>query len=372
MIGRLLLLAVSGILGVLLAEVVLTLVAPQIHRLPTVWEPDERLGWRHIPGARGRLINPEFDVEYRIDDQGRRSHKRVSAAATRIVLFGDSFAEGWGVDVDAGLAARLEASLAASGRPAAVDNYAVAGYGTDQSLLLYEATPGVRGADLVLLLFYANDLWNNMSRRGIGAQRGRKPYFLPGISGRLRLEGVPVAPPPRRKSSAWRYLGEHLHLAALLHRALQPPPVSSTNVTHYYGGLYGRDQSSYGPVWDLTEKLLARFAERTRLAEARFVLVYAPAIIQIEADDWRTKRDLHDLTGDYDLDQPSRRLAAIAERHRIPWIDLLPDFRRAARDTVLFHRDSHWNEAGHRVAAAAVARFLKQRALLPGPPVDVD
>ncbi|HIG17374.1 MAG TPA: hypothetical protein EYQ31_08815, partial [Candidatus Handelsmanbacteria bacterium] len=97
----------------------------------------------------------------------------------------------------------------------------------------------------------------------------------------------------------------------------------------------GRDTAHYRPVWELTERLLAEFARRCEQRGAAFVVVYAPAIVQIEADHWRTKRDLHQLTKDYDLNNPNRQLQGIAGRQGIPLIDLTPAFAAAAEQQTL-------------------------------------
>lgn len=366
-IAALALLLTAGIAaGLLAAEGVLALLAPQIHRLPAAWEVDAQLGWRHIPGANGRLVTPEFDVGYRIDADGRRQHAPILgvAAPARIQLYGDSFAEGWGVEADSGLAARLEAELAAGGRPASVSNYGVAGYGTDQEMLLFDAAGAAARPDLVLVLFYGNDLWNNASRFGIGAERGPKPYFRVGADGALHLLGQPVPTPPLPEKAWTQRLAERCHLFALARKASRPEAVDRAQSLDFYSALYGRDEGRYRALWELAERLLAAFHERAARAGARLVLVYAPAIVQVETDDWRAKRELHGLTGDYDLAAPNRRLAEIAARGGIPFLDLGPAFAEAAARQRLFFRDSHWTAAGHALAARTVAGFVAQADLL--------
>ena len=62
---------------------------------------------------------------------------------------------------------------------------------------------------------------------------------------------------------------------------------------------------------------------------------------------------------DYDLDLPQRELSAALKAAGIEVLDLLPEFRRAARDGALYRpRDTHWNSRGNRVAANALAERL--------------
>ncbi len=362
--SRILLAMGSLVLCLVIAEALLRLLAPQVHRLPDVWTHHARLGWTHRPESTGRLVAPEFDVTYRIDAAGHRQHESDRGTDLRIQLYGDSFAEAWGIEVEDGLAARLEAELKTA-LGVSVTNFGTAGYGTDQELLLFSDTGAQLSPDVVLLLFYANDLWNNVSPRGIGVRRGAKPYFrlgrgpeLPG-SGALQLMGTPIPEPPPRPSSLSFTLQQYCHLWALGFRALtRQAPIPQAGMQDFYGGLYGRDTAHYRPVWELTERLLAEFARRCEQRGAAFVVVYAPAIVQIEADYWRTKRDLHQLTKDYDLNNPNRQLQGIAGRQGIPLIDLTPAFAAAAEQQTLYFRDSHWNEVGHRLAAETIAAAL--------------
>ena len=50
------------------------------------------------------------------------------------------------------------------------------------------------------------------------------------------------------------------------------------------------------------------------------------------------KRQLHGLVGDFDLGKPNRLVAAIADRHEIPCLDLQPDLERARVDGDVYFR----------------------------------
>ena len=54
--------------------------------------------------------------------------------------------------------------------------------------------------------------------------------------------------------------------------------------------------------------------------------------------------------------------AETAARHNIPFVDLHPAFTadwQSERRRFDFDADGHWNEHGHEVAAAAIARALR-------------
>lgn len=370
-------LSLFGLLcGLLLAEAILALAVPQLHRRPRAWQFDSELGWRHVPGATGRLVSPEFDVEYRINSRGLRDSETDPSEmrGKRLVLLGDSFAEGWGVEIGQAVSEQLEERLSAGGVPGEVFNLGVAGYGTDQQLLLFERHRRAYAPEIVLLLFYGNDLWNNALDRGIGIERGFKPRFVLGPGNSLRLTGVPVRrtrywdfdaqlPLDRRVS---RYAFEHWHLAALLRKAFSQE-VPAAQRRDFYLGLYGTGAAAerFEKAWRTTARLLLELDTRVRGAGARLLLVYVPAIVQIEREDWQAKVSRFGLLEEeYALDKPNRRLAAAAAEHGIPFLDLSPAFLASALTETLFHRDSHWNAAGHALAADTIAGFLHEQSWL--------
>ncbi len=376
--ARAALVVASLAVGLILCEVLLRFFAPQVTRRHVLWAYDAELGWRHIAGASGRMLSPEFDVNVHINSDGLRDREYSEEKPPnvhRILVFGDSFAEGWGVPVDRSFSEKLESNLGGrEGRVLEVLNFGVAGFGTDQELLLFRRHGTRYHADDVVVLFYANDLWNNLSRRGIGSERGHKPYFRISREGELMLRGVPV-----KKSRYWslqegawnppaaqrfqRYLFDHWHTLALVGKALRSSPVPAAQRAKYYEGLYGRTETARDKTgWRLTGAILREFQQAVVATGARFHLVYVPAIVQVEEENWRLKRQLHGLAGeDFDLQKPNRQLRAITTDHQIFFIDLTPSFVAEAGTRTLYFRDSHWNEAGHALAAEVVGEHLQPR-----------
>ena len=207
-------------------------------------------------------------------------HRERPPGVRRILLFGDSFAEGWGVERDEMLSARLQSCLREGGEQVEVLNFGVAGYGTDQAYLAFQKLGKRFQPDLVIALFYGNDLWNNASPRGIGAEQGYKPYFRP--------QGTAVScfRVPVRKTRYWdmdrhkepfyeerarQYLRTHWHLYVLIEKALKPE-MPAGQQTKFYDGMHGVDAAGkWQPVWDLTGFILRDFAKSVRKADADFL-----------------------------------------------------------------------------------------------------
>ncbi len=109
----------------------------------------------------------------------------------------------------------------------------------------------------------------------------------------------------------------------------------------------------------MTEALLSATRDRAEAAGARFVLVNAPAPWEVDPQYWDWLRGYFDLpsTG-WDLDRPNRRLAEIAARRGITYLDLRPELRQALPEhpRLYYQYDGHWTSDGHDFAARSLAR----------------
>jgi lysophospholipase L1-like esterase len=97
-------------------------------------------------------------------------------------------------------------------------------------------------------------------------------------------------------------------------------------------------------------------------AGASVVVVLMPAEVQVDAelqdDVIRARQSPRDR---FDFERPNRLLAAALTDAGLPFVDLLPVFAKQARSTRLYKpQDTHWNIAGNRVAAAALAAELRR------------
>jgi lysophospholipase L1-like esterase len=365
--------ALGAILALVLSECALARLSPRILRIPRVWQHDPELGWAHRPGATGRFRAPEFDLELAINSTGQRGPEvalRKGEGSRRVAIFGDSFAEGWGVREPDTLRARLEERLRARAPHVDVLSFGVAGYGSDQALLAFEQQGVKFSPDVVVLLFFSNDLWDNGNRNGIGGG-GRpvpKPWFEATADGALALRGVPVPrvegwDPPRFGSLAWiggigRGLAERSHLAALVASVVDRRsgrPVRSAYFDRFYGPA---EAPANRAAWTLARRLIRRFDRAARAHGIHFVLVYVPAIAEVEPEVWARTVAASGLSSSLDLERPSRELSALTASEGVAYLDLLPAFRAAPGNARLYLREGHWNAAGHALAARELESFL--------------
>jgi hypothetical protein len=279
------------------------------------FRPDPRLGWALREGWTGEFPLPHRTTHVAISEQGFRDAARAPhppSGKNRVLVLGDSFGFGFGVEHEETFERRLETL-----RPdLEVVNAAVPGYGTDQELLLLEERGLALRPDLVLVLFHPNDLLNNEWPRQYGYP---KPVFRVDGDG-LRLDNVPV--PGGR---AYRLLLRTVRSSFLLNR-LWLLTIEPTQNMHESPRL----------AWDVTERLLVRLRDESSKAGAHFVVVTFPWI------DDRTNAALV-------------RVNAFLAKDGLPHVDLGPD---VVANENLERSTEHWTPAGHEAVARILAREL--------------
>ena len=158
-------------------------------------EHDPQLGWRHVANRTVTFERSEYSITERFNSRGVRGPEyslEKEPDEYRIVVLGDSFAEGYTVEFEELFSEVLKRHLnEQGGRRVEVINLGVAGYSTDQELLLYQ-TEGIHyRSDLTILMFHDNDVWYNAQKRYFPWRRGYKPLFRL-KEDELQLTNVPV------------------------------------------------------------------------------------------------------------------------------------------------------------------------------------
>jgi len=112
-------------------------------------------GWEILPGV--------YTWSFANDSAGRRVTGLVDRekAAARVLLLGDSFTYGVGVNTDQTFAYRLEQRLSQAGHSVAVINAGNPGKGTDYALKFFDLVGRSLKPDVIVLGFYANDFRDN-------------------------------------------------------------------------------------------------------------------------------------------------------------------------------------------------------------------
>src|SRR6185503_75564 len=163
---------------------------------------DPVVGWSKAPHLTGVYAPGEKRIEV-LNSRGLRGREypyEKPANEYRVLVLGDSFAEGRLVGFHDTTFEVLERRLreAGGGPRYEVIGAGTGGYSTDQAFLWFDEEGRRYSPDLVVLMFYENDVWYNAQPV---SSRGNKPLFeLRGDH--LVLTRVPVPKPVAREADA--------------------------------------------------------------------------------------------------------------------------------------------------------------------------
>ena len=159
---------------------------------------DEELGHINIPNQRACMMYGNRNYFIQTDENGFRNSNRHADGALKILLLGDSYTAGYGVNNEHRFSDLLEIQY-----DCRTINLAVSGYGIDQQVLAYKKFGKQIDHDIVVFVPFLDDLTRSCLNARIGLQRSTgkkilipKPYFLL-KDGNLELQNVPV--PKKRK-----------------------------------------------------------------------------------------------------------------------------------------------------------------------------
>ncbi len=370
--GGLVLLGFGLVLGTFLCEIAVRLAAPMPPAFS--WLRSDGLVL-HAPGMRATYFRQEFRTDVEINSFGLRGTEiavEKPAGTLRVLVLGDSYAEGLQVPWADLLSTRLEKLLNRQpGLKVQVINAGVSGYGTADELLLLERLGWTLKPDLILVAFCVhNDVGDNLQR----------PLYDFSTGTPRRMEAPPPSAPAIAVLRVKEFLSRHSQLYQLIRdrtAAMRGSNLALKLGVRRKGGnatLRGGNASSGGldhtswfldsePVelargLEYTGKLLGRIQEEAREHGAGVMAVWIPIRDQVSDRRWASLQEKLGLRSE-SRSRPQELLGAMAESIDLQAVDLLPTFRAAPDpEGLYFEIDGHWTSAGHELAARVLEPVL--------------
>ncbi len=275
-------------------------------------EFEPTVGWKPKPGLR---VHAGEDQPFQLTTGPDGWRGAVSLEDADVVVFGDSFAFGYGVD-DADFFPRAVRGLT-------VKTVGTNGYNMVQELLWMERLADeLRGKLVVWLVYYGNDLYDNLQPC---VERYRQPFVRQGRGGGWEIvtEHVTPEPWPNPAWPAWsRRLAEICSRSFLSTRA-----------------------------FGACEFLIRRGGEACEKVGARLIVLGNPDVDQIDPDRHGWLASLSSDPSSFEPERPDRELAAICARLGVRFEPLSRHLSVADH----FPDDCHWTPGGHRRVARVIA-----------------
>ena len=337
---------------------------------------DPLLGVSLIPNASG-IHRRCFDGYVSINSQGLRDASRQikkPSGTIRIGLFGDSVVEGVHVHPEQIVSQRLEARLnrnVCNGN-CEVLNFSVGGYGTFQQWMRYRRDGNRFGLDVVALIFFGNDVQDNLPGSTFDSNLYSAPYMTINPDGSESVH-PPVKPSfyallfySSKHSALFRFLYKYYyHYISVMRRQgglnkhhihiAQSPSIPAELVSDSNLGKMG---------WAVTERAMTRFSDEAKRDGANFVIFHSGYQVLRPTD------QNHKVGGEYrretghivDFGFASKWFAKFSQRSGVPvydWDRYLDNYLNENKLTNVglgYSCDAHLNPEGH----AVLADFLYQ------------
>lgn len=282
--------------------------------LSSFLQPEPVTGWSMRPSFTYVHGEPEYVVSYRSNAEGFRSDRPLADATGGILLVGDSYTFGIGVEREETYGALVEQAVRIP-----IANLAMPGFALDQMVLQVEHALPLVQPRLVVVGLCDADLARSQSAFSI-PNGLNKPAFRLADDGALHLRTA-----ADRLPEPLHFLEHRSHLWMAARQALR--------VLGY--------RYPVGEWWSLNAALLERLRRDCAEAGVPLVLVYVPT----------------------PECRPFPTLASWAARTHVPLVDLAETMR--GRDGLFFPADRHFTPAGHAHAARELLELVGPRLRRP-------
>ena len=341
---------------------------------------DPRYHHRYKPRTTVRESRPDFEAVYTTNAlglRGSRDYGPKPPGTIRLLMLGDSFTFGIGVNEGEPFCDLLQAAVAGSRPPVEIINAGVGSYSPTLEYLTLRDLYLAWDPDAVILWFDFSDLQDDelYARRlrydpaGVlvgcdsdyaDGHRDWAEMVLRRSALATYLHSKLVRSVQRIRLLGWRaYLdaklrGEDTKLKAVFATG---PPRLRMNLLQYDRYLMIRGlatEQELDRYWVRTGGFLLKIQELLEARGIPFVLGLYPQAVQVGPDHWANGREyyLFERGRTYDDPLPFTYIERFAAAHGIPVINTLPSFLAASDRPLFLPNDGHFTPEGHRALAA--------------------
>jgi hypothetical protein len=335
-----------------LAEIAVRIISPQ-ETGPPRFAFDPELGEIPVPLQKGRQRHPGgYDFTYSNNSLGFRGSREYGpkpAGTRRILLLGDSFTYGLGVDDDQTFAAELERELGKRYLPAEVINAGNPGRGTDYELKLFQTVGAGLKPEVTVLCFFSNDFQDNARGEYYDVEVGGGLRIKPLEGNRGSIKTFLLHLPGYNWLISWSQAANLVKQAAVHHlvqagkdRKGQVGAASGLVVSYEtgYDGLGYSNETNR----KLTAIYLDHLREAVKRAGSELLVVYIPLASEVET--YRQKRE---------ISRDEQAIKEIIEARGGTLKSLTPPLASAPVPIrELYYAEGHWTPRAH----LQVGRYL--------------
>jgi hypothetical protein len=331
--------------------------------------PDPYLHHALVPNSHAELRQPDFSYIQRVNHLGLRGREMTvekPAGTKRILMLGDSFTMGKGVEDNQTFSVLVEQSLqgllaSCGGGSVEVLNAGVDSYAPVLSRLQFERKLARLAPDLVVLNFDHSDLVQEAAYRKQAVRD---------------LNGEIVAVPQVAHDSLYEqfvsWTSRRLFLTRALlvyvnramgHRELTVRRVVNEASREHFAHTLEGDVDRTAQWHDVFESI-RRIKHQADSIQAEFLLSTYPWGHQLDNVGWASGRDAFMKNGERTTDLTQRTIRDRSAALGIDLFEALPVFQQyRGSEPLYFDHDPHWTPAGQRIMAEGLLRYIAEHQL---------
>ncbi len=364
---NILLMAASFVFCLIIAEVLLSVfgVSTLQDDSSSYRRADDVFHHGFTPNSSAVFRSSEWNVKYSINSLGFRDREfnvTKPAGVFRILMLGDSYTEGYGVELGESFSKQLESMLNSNGGQYEVINTGVGSYSPILEYLVLKYKGIELHPDLVILNFDWSDPYDDKEYSKLAVWNGS--------------DVVAVREQPSEKKSFFAslryFLSKRSHIyqffAKRLAATTSPIVPGDREVDRL---IFLRDNltdSDYNELFGNSVPYILKIKSLLQQQNIPFIIHTYPYAIQVSTEAWKSGRRTFFFRDDkvYPA-KPFDVAAEFGRENNITVISSLSYFKAAPNPSQLFFDyDGHFTAAGHKVAVTALYDFLKNSTILPG------
>jgi len=328
-----------------------------------IFEESETYAWKHAPGSIDYHGYGDPTPEIKINSLGFRDWE-IGMDDTRILVLGDSFTFGMGVNHEEIFTEVMESKLykGTKARTAFVNAGAI-GYTLDnQYLLLKEKMDLVSPSTVIVAFFTGNDVtefrrhvWET-DKNGIPTKLTDVKHF---VDDENRLRSMEETEPI---SYFWHFISKRVNVLLKKYGVIE-----SNKPTLTWPAFLDPDDPHGDPrlpdFWGKIDLLLGTMKKELDEQNIELLVVAIPMDVQTSKKYWNKYAEMYFDEDAYEKARPQAKLKELTDKHNINYLDLLPAFKKIEESNekpVLYYEllDPHWTPKGHEAAANEILNHL--------------
>lgn len=342
------LIGISVLVALILGEALLRIVTGDDYLAIEPILESETLVYKPNQSVHFRMFG-EIDTVININSRGFRDIEyKPSASDNTIVALGDSFTEGWGVDIDQTYVKQLQRKLI--GASYKINHIYNAGhYGTNPKnyVTVYNKyfKNDISVSLVTLGLFLGNDI----------IEKNTPDYLAHKLGG----GGKKIKLFLSQNSSLFNILRRQVRYSRKLESVFSFFGMTSPPVLP--GDIYENQDKNR---WPYTAKFIYEFYQSLLAQNKKFLLILIPVKEMIDNEAFMATLESANMSLD-DIDLYGFRdyLFSYCMKNKIPVLDLTPQFQKNKKETdrdLYFRTDDHWNAEGHRLASEVIYQYIRR------------